>query len=167
MSSSAGSFARAERHIFRAAALTPQHGVGVARLVGVVLGVVTSAVQAKGQTVRVVDVDHPAAGGSPDPGVSYAERVKMRGPRLGSRAVGNREAHRVEAGAAGRGLSRRAAVLPDSYTGETSADAAYDAVVVGKLPLDSVAEHAFVPLAAAGQVADRQLEVMDAGELYF
>ena len=128
------------------------------------LGVVTCAVQANGQPVGVVDVDHPAAGGTPDPGVSYAELVEMRGPRLGRRAVGDREAHRVESGVAGRGLR----VLPQRYrytgTGQPPADAAYDAVVVGKLPLDGVAEHPFVPLPAAGQVADRQLDVMDAGE---
>jgi hypothetical protein len=37
-----------------AAAVTPLHRVGVARLVGVVLGVVTRAVQANGHSVRVV-----------------------------------------------------------------------------------------------------------------
>jgi hypothetical protein len=74
--------ARIERLIaalIRAVAFSQLHRLSVARLVGVVLGVVTSAVQANGQSVRVVPVDHPAARGTPDAGVSYTERVKMRG----------------------------------------------------------------------------------------
>ena len=113
--------------------MPPLHRAGVTRLVGVVFGVVTCAVQANGQPVRVVDVDHPAEGGTPDPGVSYAERVEMRDPRLGRHAVGDCEAYRVESGVAGRGLRVLPQRYPGTYAGQPPADAADDAVVIGKL----------------------------------
>src|SRR6266540_5433241 len=139
---------------------------GVARLVGAVLGVVACAVQAHGQPVRVVDIDYPAQAGIPDSGMSYAERVEMRDPRFGRRPVGNREAYRVESCVAGRGLRVLPQPYQDTRTWQSAADAAHDAVVVGKLPLDGVAQHALVPLAAADQVANWQLDVMNAGELH-
>src|SRR5215218_6304024 len=59
------------------------------------------AVQTDGQTVWVVDVDHPAARCAPDLGVGFAECVEVGDPRLRSSPVGNREAHRIEPGVAG------------------------------------------------------------------
>ena len=144
---------------------SPLHRVGVAGLVGEVLGVVTGAVQTNGKPVGVVDVDHPAARCTPDLGVTLAERIEVSDPRLSSSPVGNRKAHRVEAGNAGRGFP----VLPKRHrntcTGQPPTDTANNAIVVGKLPIDGVAEDPFVPLAAERKVADRQLEVMDAREL--
>jgi aspartate/methionine/tyrosine aminotransferase/AcrR family transcriptional regulator len=116
--------------------------------------------------VGVVEDHQPADGRVDHRRVLDAELVQPYDPGLGGGAVGDREADRVEAGDAAGGVGVLAQGHPEArHAGEVIGDATHHAVViVAELEHRPQSEDPLVPAAAASEVGDRELDVVDADQ---
>ncbi len=94
-----------------------------------------------------------------------AQRVEVGGPRLDVGVVVDGETDRIEAPAAFGGLRiEPERELGDAEAGRLAGNATDDAVGLGELHEHSKVEDLRVPIDGSGQVGDRDLHMVDAGQ---